>query len=37
MRTVREWLDTYEDAGITVVFNVFGDTDEAIYRSLHFT
>ena len=37
VRTVREWLDTHEDAGITVVFNVFGDTDEAIYRSLLFT
>lgn len=37
VRTVCEWLDTHEDAGITVVFNVFGDTDEAIYRSLLFT
>lgn len=34
VRTVREWLDAHEDAGITVVFNVFGDVDEAIYQSL---
>ena len=37
VRTVREWLDTHEDAGIAVFFNVFGDTDEAIYRSLLLT
>ena len=36
VRTVREWLDGHEDVGITVVFNVFGETDEAIYRSILF-
>lgn len=32
--TVRTWLDTNPDAGITVVFNVFSDADEAIYRHI---
>ncbi|MBQ3340096.1 MAG: protein-ADP-ribose hydrolase [Atopobiaceae bacterium] len=34
VRTVREWLDAHEGSGVTVVFNVFGDVDEAIYGSL---
>ena len=34
VRTVRAWLDEHADAGITVVFNVFGAADEAIYRQL---
>lgn len=33
VRTVREWLDA-RDSGITVVFNVFGEQDERIYREL---
>ena len=36
VRTVREWLGAHEDAGITAVFNVFGEKDEAIYRALLF-
>ncbi len=31
--TVREWLDAH-DAEIAVVFNVFGEEDERIYREL---
>lgn len=34
VRTVRKWLGAHEDAGVTVVFNVFGEEDEAIYRAL---
>ena len=34
VRTVRSWLDDHDDAGIIVVFNVFGEADEAIYRSV---
>ena len=34
VRTVREWLDAHPGADIAVVFNVFGATDEAIYRRL---
>ena len=30
VRTVREWLDEH-DSDMAVVFNVFGDADEAIY------
>jgi O-acetyl-ADP-ribose deacetylase (regulator of RNase III) len=33
VRTVRAWLDG-ADAGMTVVFNVFGDEDERIYQEL---
>lgn len=32
--TVNEWLTTHPDYDMTVVFNVFGATDEAIYRDL---
>lgn len=34
VRTVCKWLGAHEDAGVTVVFNVFGEEDEAIYRAL---
>lgn len=30
--TVRAWLDAHPEASMTVVFNVFGETDEALYR-----
>lgn len=33
VRTVREWLDRNE-SNMTVVFNVFGEMDEVIYRRL---
>lgn len=33
VRTVRRWLDE-TDSDMTVVFNVFGDKDERIYREL---
>ena len=33
LRAVRAWLDGH-DAGMTVVFNVFGEKDERIYRNL---
>lgn len=33
-RTVKEWLNAHDDAGITVVFNVFGEKDEVIYSQL---
>ena len=33
VRTVRDWLVSH-DSDMTVVFNVFGDTDEHIYREL---
>ena len=36
VRIVRKWLGAHEGAGITVVFNVFGEKDEAIYRALLF-
>ena len=32
VRTVRAWLDAHPEAGLTVVFNVFGDADEMLYR-----
>ena len=32
VRTVRAWLDEHPDAGMTVVFNVFLASDEALYR-----
>ena len=31
---VRAWLDGHPEAGMTVVFNVFGDADDAIYQSI---
>ncbi|WP_251178999.1 protein-ADP-ribose hydrolase [Adlercreutzia agrestimuris] len=34
VRTVREWLADHSDSPMVVVFNVFGDEDEAIYRDL---
>ena len=33
VRTVRDWLDA-TGSETTVVFNVFGDTDERIYKGL---
>jgi O-acetyl-ADP-ribose deacetylase (regulator of RNase III) len=33
VRTTREWLDS-NDSDIAVVFNVFGEDDERIYRNL---
>jgi len=33
VRTVRAWIDAH-NADLIVVFNVFGDTDESIYRRL---
>jgi O-acetyl-ADP-ribose deacetylase (regulator of RNase III) len=33
VQTVQRWLDL-RDSNIVVVFNVFGDVDEAIYREL---
>ena len=32
--TVREWLDAHEQAGMRVIFNVFGENDERLYRAL---
>lgn len=32
--TVRRWLDEHPDASMTVVFNVFSETDEHLYRPL---
>lgn len=31
---VRNWLDTHQDSNIRVVFNVFNDTDEYLYKQL---
>lgn len=31
---VRRWLDEHPDASMTVVFNVFSETDESLYRPL---
>ena len=32
--TVRRWLDEHPDASMTVVFNVFSETDEHLYRPM---
>ena len=32
--TVRRWLDERPDVPMTVVFNVFSETDESLYRPL---
>ena len=32
--TVRRWLDEHPDTPMTVVFNVFSETDESLYRPL---
>lgn len=32
--TVRAWLDAHPESSIIVVFNVFGETDESIYRTI---
>ncbi|MBQ9003881.1 MAG: protein-ADP-ribose hydrolase [Eggerthellaceae bacterium] len=32
--TVRDWLDARPQAGMCVVFNVFGENDERLYREL---
>ena len=32
--TVARWLAAHEEAGIDVVFDVFGADDEALYREL---
>ncbi len=34
VRTVRRWLDEQGPCALTIVFNVFGDADEALYRNL---
>ena len=34
VRTVRAWLDAHPDAGLRVVFDVFGERDEGLYRTL---
>ena len=34
VETVRTWLDAHREAGLSVVFNVFGAQDEAIYAKL---
>lgn len=34
VRTVRAWLDEHSDVPMTVVFNVFGEADERLYRPL---
>ncbi|MBQ9041742.1 MAG: protein-ADP-ribose hydrolase [Eggerthellaceae bacterium] len=31
---VRSWLDAHAEADIAVIFNVFGETDEAIYKGI---
>ncbi len=31
---VRAWLDAHPQAGMTAVFNVFGEEDEALYRRI---
>ena len=32
--TVRRWLNEHPDVPMTVVFNVFSETDESLYRPL---
>ena len=32
--TVRRWLDEHPDTPMTVVFDVFSETDERLYRPL---
>ena len=34
LETVREWLASHTDSPLIVIFNVFGESDEAIYREL---
>ena len=34
VRTVRTWLDAHPQTPMTVVFNVFGEVDEALYQKL---
>ena len=34
VRTVRGWLDSHLDARMSTVFNVFGETDEKLYRDI---
>ncbi len=34
VRTVRDWLDTHPEVNMTVVFNVFLASDEALYHTL---
>ena len=34
VRTVRAWLDAHQDADLRVVFDVFGERDEGLYRAL---
>ena len=34
VEAVQAWLNAHEDAGIAVVFNVFGQTDEEIYQRI---
>lgn len=34
VRTVRAWLDAHQDADLRVVFDVFGERDEGLYRTL---
>lgn len=34
VQTVKEWLNAHPASSMIVVFNVFGETDEAIYREL---
>lgn len=34
VNTVRTWLDANPDANVTVIFNVFDEADEAIYRRI---
>ena len=32
--SVRRWLNEHPDIPMTVVFNVFSETDESLYRPL---
>ena len=32
VRTVREWMAEHPESALIVVFNVFGEIDEALYR-----
>lgn len=34
VRTVRDWLDEHPESSLIVVFNVFSEVDERIYRGL---
>lgn len=34
VRTVRAWLNDHSSAGMNVIFNVFGEKDERLYRDL---